>query len=79
MGDGVILFDKSQKNEAGPLPDLQYPHTENAIDKGEWNPSPVCLSEIMELELIGNRGIEKKKSYAIRYLPTMQKQNTLLP
>jgi len=76
LWDGVILFDKSQKNELDPYPTCNIHIQKMRLTKVNEIPHPFDIRD-HGIELIGSRAL-KEKSYAILYLPTMQNQNILL-
>ena len=59
MGDGVILFDKSQKNELDLYPTCNIQIQKMRLTKVNEIPHPFVIRD-HGIELIGNRGIERK-------------------
>lgn len=59
MGDGVILFNKSQKNELDPYPTCNISIQKMRLTKVNEIPHPFDIRD-HGIELIGSRGLEKK-------------------
>ncbi|MCZ7362931.1 MAG: circadian clock protein KaiC [Candidatus Methanoperedens sp.] len=64
MGDGVIFFNKKQKNELDPYPTYHINIQKMRLTKVNEMPHPFVFSE-RGIELMGNLGIERKIAHNI--------------